>query len=267
MNNILFRSKNDVEVDNYKILVLLTMFLIFKIFYTGIYPFVNGNGNLYFIFKPIIFYFIYYLILVIFNKKNDNYYIVSSLIISFIIPINTSIYIFIISSIIGNIISYIFNNKINNVIITSLLISLYLSLFNNYIIDNYTGIFCYVYIFLCVFSFVYLYINKLIKTKLLLLSLFGTLIISFVNNSFIFDITLFCLLFVVVDNRYSPVTKYGQIILGILFGFLIFVFRDVFELSYYLFLVILIYEILSFGINYLGVSLYGSKLSKFIFNS
>ena len=106
MNNLLLRSGNDKEKDNYKIILLLIIFLLFRIFY-------NFNNGLYIIFKPILFYIIYYGILFLFNKKNDSYYIILSLIISFLVPINTSLYIFIIGSIIGNIISYIFKNKIN----------------------------------------------------------------------------------------------------------------------------------------------------------
>ena len=65
MNNIiLFRSNNDIEKDNYKVVFLLIIFLIFKIFYVGIYPIIHGNYNLYLVFKPIIIYFIYYLIFI-----------------------------------------------------------------------------------------------------------------------------------------------------------------------------------------------------------
>lgn len=252
MNNILFRSNNSVDKDNYKIISLLTIFLIFKIFYVGIYPFINGYGNLYLVFSPLIIYFIYYFILIIINKKSDSYYIVLSLIISFVIPSGISLYVFILGSVIGNIISYIFKNRISSVVITLLLITIYLS--NNYIMDSYNGIFYYIYILQCTISYLYLFFNKLVKPKVLLFSFMSIIIINIITNNYIFDISLFCLLFVVSDNRYSPITKYGQILGGFFFGLFIYVFKYIFNIDYYLSLGIFLYEIVSNIINFLGYS-------------
>jgi len=265
MSNILFRSNNDVVKDNYRVISLLTLFIIFKIFYTGIYSFINGNGNLYLIFKSLIIYFIYYFILIIFNRKNDNYYLISSLIISFIIPINTPLHLFIVCSFIGNIISYIIKNKINSVVITSLLISLFLS--NNYMMDSYTGIFYYIYLGQCTISFIYLYFNKLVKIRVLLLSLISMMIINIINNIYIFDISLFCILFIVSDNRYSPLTKYGEVIGGIIFGIFIYILGFVFNINYYLYLSIFLYEGISFIFNYFSVKFYDKKIFKLLFSN
>lgn len=254
MNSILFSSNNDIDKDNYKVISLLVVFIIFKIFYIGIVPFINSNGNLYLIFKPLVIYFIYFVILVIFNKKNDSYYLLSSLIISFIIPSNISLYLFILCSIIGNIISYIFKNKLNGVIITSLLISLYLS--NNYIIDTYTGIYYYIYLLLCTISFIYLYFNKLVKRKVLILSFIIIILIHIINNNYLFDIILFCILFILSDNRYSPLTENGEVIGSIIFG----IFTYVFSTNYYLYLSIFLYEVISLFINYLSIRLYDIKI-------
>ncbi len=266
MNNTFFRSGNDVDKDNYKIVFLLLLFLLFRIFYIGIYPFINGEGNLYLVFKPVIFYIIYYLILMLFNKKNDSYYIVSSLIISFIVPINISLYVFIIGSIIGVFIDYISKNRINNVTITLLLITIYLSINNNYIIDIYSGIFIYIYILLLFISLIYLNMNKLIKTRLFLISLINIILITIINNNFIFDIVIFCLLFIVSDNRYSPITKYGQLLGGIIFCIFIYIFKYIFELEYFLYLSIFSYELLSIAIDYFSVKLCDNKVISFLFS-
>ena len=257
MNRILFRSSNSINNNNYKIIMLLILFLILKIFYAGIYPFILGNGNLYLIFKPLILYFIYYLILNIISRKNDSYYIISSLIISFIIPISIPIVIFIISSILGIIISHIFKYKINSVVITGLLISLY---FNQY--TTYKGIFLSIYLLLITISSLYLIINKLVKTKTLLSSFVCILIINIISNDFTFDITLFCLLFIISDNKYSPITKYSQILGGVLFSINILLFKYILNLDYYLFLSIFTYELLSIVINYFNITLYNNKICK-----
>ncbi len=260
MNSILYRSDNNVDDNNYKIAFLLIFFLIFKIFYTGIYPFINGNGNLYLIFKPLIIYLIYYIVLIIFNRKNNSYYIVLSLIISFIIPIDTPLYVFIIGSIVGNIISFLCKNKISSVVISYLLITVYL--FN---IDIYTGIFKYIYLFLIFISFIYLITNKLVKTRVLFISFILILMINIISNNFIFDISMFCLLFVVSDNRYTPVTGYSQVISSILFGVFIYIFRYILELNYYFFLSILLQELLSIIINYCNIKLYDNKVINHLF--
>lgn len=262
MNNILFRSNNDIDKANYKEVIILVLFLVFKIFYTGIYPFINGEGNLYLVFKPLLFYIIYYLILILSNKKSDSYYIVSSLIISFIIPINTPIDIFIIGSIIGSFISGIFKNKINSVIISSLLVVLYLSITNNYIVDDYTGIFLCIYILLCCISFIYLITNKLVKIRILLFSLIS---IVFINN--MYDITLFSLLFIISDNRYAPITRRGQIVSAFLLVIIIYMLKYIFKLDYYLFLSVFFYEIISVFINYLNIKLYGNRIFRFLFSN
>ncbi len=266
MNSILFRSNNDIDKDNYKIISLLILFLIFKIFYIGIYSFIMGaTCNLYLIFKPLIIYFIYYFVLILINKRNDSYYLLSSLLISFIIPSNTSLFLFIICSIIGNIISYLFKNKISNVIITSLLISFYLS--NNYIIDSYAGIFYYIYILLCIISFIYLYFNRLVKRNVLILSFIILLLIHIIINISLFDITLFCLLFIVSDNRYSPLTKYGEVLGSIIFGIFMYIFRFAFNINNYLYLSILLYEVLSIFINYFSLKLSNNKIIKLLFSN
>ena len=251
MNNfILFRSNNNIEKDNYKIIFILIIFFIFRIFGLIIY-----NDNLYLIFKPIIFYIIYSVIEIVFlkifkkNRRIDNYFIISSLIISYILPSSTPISLFIICSIIGNVISFLSNNRINCVVITSLCIFYYLSINNILYIDKYSDIFNIVYILLWIISFIYLLSNKLIKSKVLLSSIISIIIVYFINGNYLFDNILFCLLFILSDNRYTPIKGYGEISIGVIFGILMYILK----LEYSLFLIILICEILSIIINYLSV--------------
>ncbi len=265
MNNILFRSGNNIEKSNYKVIFLLIIFLLFKIFYIGIYPFINGNGSLIIIFKPLIFYFIYYLILYSFNSKHDSYYLLSSLIIAFIVPINTSINVFIICSVIGNIIKCLFKNKISDITFDLLIISLYSYYCGNFDMITFTGVFKYIYLLFIVISLIFLTINNLIKTKVLLFPLISIIIFYIMDNSSTWDITLFCLLFIVLDSRYSPITWYGQLIGGIVFSVLLFIFKYICRLDYYLFLSLFVFELISIIINYLSVKLYGSKVFKFLF--
>ena len=235
MNSLLLRSGNDKEKDNYKIILLLIIFLLFRIFY-------NFNNGLYIIFKPILFYIIYYGILFLFNKKNDSYYMILSLIISFLVPINTSLYIFIIGSIIGNIISY-----------------------NNLILDNYINIYSYIYMVLCLGSVIYLMYNKLIKVRLLL-SLLISILIIYVTNYIVMDNLLFILLFVILDNRYTPVSRKGQLIGGFLYGILFYIFDYLLLFKYGIFLAIFSFELLTIIINYLSIKLYNNRVLKYIFS-
>ena len=253
MNNIiLFRSNNDIEKDNYKVVFLLIIFLIFKIFYVGIYPIIHGNDNLYLVFKPIIIYFIYYLILILFNKKNDSYYIVLSLIMSFIVPIDTPLYVFIIGSIIGNIINYIFKDNVSGPVCSMIVILL----FNGINMDIYTGVFSYIYLLFIIISLIYFVVNKLVKIRVILFSLISIILICFIDNNFLLDNFLFCLLFIVSDNRYSPITNRGQILGCIIFGIFIYIFKYILTLDYYLFLAIFFYEVIAIIVNYLGVKLF-----------
>ena len=85
------------------------------------------------------------------------------------------------------------------------------------------------------------------------------------DNSSTWDITLFCLLFIVLDSRYSPITWYGQLIGGIVFCLLFFILKYICKLDYYLFLSLFLFELISIIINYLCVKLYGSRVFKFLF--
>lgn len=265
MDNILFRSGNDVDSDNYLIIYLLIIWLIFKVFYTGIFSFINGSGNLYLIFKPIIFYLINYFILVIINRKNDSYYIILSLTISFLLSSKISLFLFVIFCVIGNVICYLFKNKFNSVIIICLLLSLCFD--SSYIIDCYSGMFYYGYLFLCIVSLIFLIFNKLFKYHVFIFSFMCIVFINIINGNYFMDISFFFLLFIVSDNRFSPFIKKCQIYSGILFGIFIFVFEYLFSFNCYLFLSIFLYEIFSIGINYLSFKLCDNKIFNYLFIS
>lgn len=271
MNNHLLRSKKNNIDNNYKIISILVIFILFKIYHLGIYPLYNGEdiNSLYIIFRILFNYFSYclleYIIYKLFNKnkKIDNYFIISSLIITFIISYNINICIFIISSIIGIILENISKRKISSVIISNLLICIYLIITNKYISNSYITIFNYIYLALCLGSYIYLYLNKLIRRNILIIFLilfiFSTIIL---NNLYINSNMLFIIIFLVSDTRYSPLTNYGQI-LNVTLSYIIYlIFRYQFNIQYSVPFILIIYNLLSILINYLSIKLYSNKVVK-----
>lgn len=111
------KSSNSTSNMMYTILVVLIPFIIFSTYKNGIYPIIKGYGNLYLVFKPLIFasvaslfcivteYLYYYI------KKDkrsfyklfsESYAIIPGVFLSLIIPINTPIWLVIIGSIIAS---------------------------------------------------------------------------------------------------------------------------------------------------------------------
>ena len=140
------KSSNSTSNMMYTILVVLIPFIIFSTYKNGIYPIIKGYGNLYLVFKPLIFasvaslfcivteYLYYYI------KKDkrsfyklfsESYAIIPGVFLSLIIPINTPIWLVIIGSIIASLSKVLMGglgkNKLNPALVGSLFITIIFS--------------------------------------------------------------------------------------------------------------------------------------------
>ncbi len=136
------KSNNSTSNMMYTILIVLVPFIIFGTFKNGIYPAVLGYGNLYTVFKPLIYVvvpaltcllteYLYYLI------KNDkksfyqlfgeSYAIIPGVFLGLITSINTPIWLLILGSIIASLSKLLFGgfgkNKFNPALVGALLVT------------------------------------------------------------------------------------------------------------------------------------------------
>ena len=142
------KSKNSTSNMMYTILVVLVPFIIFGIFKNGIYPAARGYGNLYTVFKPLVYVvvpavicllveYLYYLI-----KKDrksfyqlfgESYAIVPGVFLGLVTSINTPMWLLILGSVIASLSKLIFGgfgkNKLNPALVGSLFITVIFSSF------------------------------------------------------------------------------------------------------------------------------------------
>lgn len=146
------RKKTFVKSDNsttnimYNILIILVFFVIFATFKNGIYPTIKGYGNLYTVFKPLIYtsissivcLFTEYLYYLIRKNKKSLYYlfsysyaIIPGVFLSLIISINTPIWLLILGSFIASLSKVIMGgfgkNKLNPALVGALFITVIFS--------------------------------------------------------------------------------------------------------------------------------------------
>ena len=140
------KSKNSTSNMMYTVLLVLVPFLIFGTFKNGIYPVVLGYGNLYTVFKPLIYIiipaivcllveYIYYLIKK--DKKSiselfgESYAIIPGVFLGLITSINTPIWLLILGSVIASISKMIFGglgkNKLNPALVGALFVTVIFS--------------------------------------------------------------------------------------------------------------------------------------------
>ena len=267
MNSILIRSNNSTLNNNYKIVFIIIIFIVFKIFALGVYPVFSDNSSLYNVFVPLIFYFIYFIIdFMIFklfnrNKEINNYSLLLSLIVAFIVPVNTPIYIFIFGSIISDFICYLLNNKINRVGVTYLLISIYLSFNNINIYDIYNYPFNIILLVMCLCSMIYLLSNNLIKWEVLIPLLIILLIYIYLFDFIdihVMGIVIFSILFVACDNRFTPVRNCNMFIFAVLNSLLFLIFMYL-KINYSLMLTMVFGNIISILLYYMDILLLEKK--------
>ena len=142
------KSTNSTSKMMYTILVVLVPFIIFGTFKNGIYPAVQGYGNLYTVFKPLIYVvvsgvicllveYLYYIIKK--DKKSiselfgESYAIIPGVFLGLITSINTPIWLLILGSIIASLSKLLFGgfgkNKLNPALAGSLFVTVIFSSF------------------------------------------------------------------------------------------------------------------------------------------
>lgn len=140
------KSNNSTSNMMYTILIILVPFIIFSTYKNGIYPIIKGYGNLYLVFKPLIFAvvaslfgiiteYLYYYIKKdkrsFYNLFTESYAIIPGVFLSLVIPINTPIWLVILGSIIASLSKVLMGglgkNKLNPALVGSLFITIIFS--------------------------------------------------------------------------------------------------------------------------------------------
>lgn len=142
------KSKNSASYMMYTVLIVLVPFIIFGTFKNGIYPAVRGYGNLYTVFKPLLYIiipalvcllveYLYYLIKK--DKKSisqlfgESYAILPGVFLGLITSINTPMWLLIVGSVIASLSKMIFGglgkNKLNPALVGALFVTVIFSSF------------------------------------------------------------------------------------------------------------------------------------------
>lgn len=146
------KSNNSTSNMMYTILITLIPFIIYSTFKNGIYPIIKGYGNLYLVFKPLIFvvvaslfgmiteYIYYYL------KKDkrdfyslfaESYAIIPGVFLSLIISINTPIWLVIVGSIIASLSKVLMGGLGKNILNPALTGSLFITVIFSSLVGGY----------------------------------------------------------------------------------------------------------------------------------
>lgn len=150
---VYIKDNNNTSNMMYTILVILVFYILFAIYKNGIHPVIKGYGNLYLVFKPIIYVLISsaicilteYIFYIIKKEKKNIYYLfeksyamIPGVFVALTISINTPIYLLVIGSIVASLSKLLMGGfgkyKINPAVVGSLFIGLIFSfLSNNYL--------------------------------------------------------------------------------------------------------------------------------------
>lgn len=326
------KSKNSTSKMMYNLLISLIPFIIFATYKNGIYPSLHNHGNLYLVFKPLIYIiismlvgltteYLYYL-LIKKDKKSiiylieESFAIIPGIFIALIISINTPIWLIILASVLASLSKMIFGglgkNKLNPALFGSLFIIVifsnmvggYLNLYEidtvttatplsnmmgtGYVItyDNLVKPFGSLFNFfigtipgaigetsslLCIIAFIYLVVNKVIKWRIPVSYILTVTLISlivcltkeigawFILFNLLSGGLLFGAVFMATDPVTTPISHNGQISAGIILGILTMYIRYLTHYPEGVLISILILNIITILINYLGVKLYNKK--------
>lgn len=152
MKNFKIRKGNYIKSTNstsnmmYTILIILVPFIIFGTFKNGIYPAIKGYGNLYTVFKPLIYIIIpaltciiteYIFYIIKKDKKNiyklfaESYAIIPGVFIGLITSINTPIWLLVLGGVIASLSKLLFEgfgkNKLNPALVGALFVTVIFS--------------------------------------------------------------------------------------------------------------------------------------------
>lgn len=145
------KSSNNTTNMMYNVLYVLVFFIIFATYKNGIYPAINGYGNLYDVFKPLILtsfasitsLFTEYLYFFIIKKEkkslytlfSESYAIIPGVFLSLIIPINTPLWLLILGAFMASLSKMIMGGLGKNVLNPALVGSLFVTI----IFSSFTG--------------------------------------------------------------------------------------------------------------------------------
>lgn len=255
MNRVYLHSNNDEKKNIIRYIYLIIPFMIFGFYKNGISLYLKHTISFINIFKPLLFTGISVLISFIFSKWNKksflNYTLIANILISIITFPNTNLIIYIIIISLVNLLFKYIKFNFNIISLYMILYSIILMILNKY---TYLNIYecnyelkllfidylfgkgiggisntLIIYIIIC-FCFLITNINykKLIPIISLIEYYTLVLIISFINNSFDPNLVLnsnllFGIIFISTINIYSPYTKGGCVIYGLVLGILLFI--------------------------------------------
>lgn len=254
-DNYLHEKKNNI---NTIYLIVLSFLIAFGFYKNGILVFKEFSNNYIMLFKPLLFPILSIGISILFDfifnkslKLTDNS--IYLLLVSMIIPVNTSILLFIFLNLVFNIlIKFVFdkfNLRINYVALFKLMIIGILIFFNKYnyannleIIKKYSydlidifigrgisGV-CSSSILFSFLGYIFLSLNKYYKNEIPIISIISymvlVLIFKFAFNHVIIinSLIIFAFIFIAPLNSFSPAIKKDKVIYSILTGILTFIF-------------------------------------------
>lgn len=254
-DNYLHEKKNNI---NTIYLIVLSFLIAFGFYKNGILVFKEFSNNYIMLFKPLLFPILSIGISILFDfifnkslKLTDNS--IYLLLVSMIIPVNTSILLFIFLNLVFNIlIKFVFdkcNLRINYVALFKLMIIGILIFFNKYnyannleIIKKYSydlidifigrgisGV-CSSSILFSFLGYIFLSLNKYYKNEIPIISIISymvlVLIFKFAFNHVIIinSLIIFSFIFIAPLNSFSPAIKKDKVIYSILTGILTFIF-------------------------------------------
>lgn len=254
-DNYLHEKKNNI---NTIYLIVLSFLIAFGFYKNGILVFKEFSNNYIMLFKPLLFPILSIGISILFDfifnkslKLTDNS--IYLLLVSMIIPVNTSVLLFIFLNLVFNIlIKFVFdkfNLRINYVALFKLMIICVLIFFNKYnyannleIIKKYSydlidifigrgisGV-CSSSILFSFLGYIFLSLNKYYKNEIPIISIISymvlVLIFKFAFNHVIIinSLIIFAFIFIAPLNSFSPAIKKDKVIYSILTGILAFIF-------------------------------------------
>lgn len=254
-DNYLHEKKNNI---NTIYLIVLSFLIAFGFYKNGILVFKEFSNNYIMLFKPLLFPILSIGISILFDfifnkslKLTDNS--IYLLLVSMIIPVNTSVLLFIFLNLVFNIlIKFVFdkfNLRINYVALFKLMIIGVLIFFNKYnyannleIIKKYSydlidifigrgisGV-CSSSILFSFLGYIFLSLNKYYKNEIPIISIISymvlVLIFKFAFNHVIIinSLIIFAFIFIAPLNSFSPAIKKDKVIYSILTGILTFIF-------------------------------------------
>lgn len=274
------------------ILMILSFFLVYRIFREGIYPVMAQGEDIRLVFRVLIFVitpaiigtiteYLYYLARG--DKKSfdylvrDNYALLPGAFLGSLISLNVPLLILVLGSIVSSIVKVlmgdigkcIFNPTIIGYLV--IMVTYTLVMKKDMALINFD-----IPLGISILAFIYLLCMRIIKWRITICYIGSVLLISFILcmiGNISFDFMLFNLLagnllfgsiLLATDPITSPYTNVGQIIGGMFLGIVTMVIRYLTFLDGEVMVAILLFNLFTLFINYLTIWLYGKKIIRYL---